>query len=98
MKSNVTVSFITINYNSSHHTIALLQSIVDRTTLDYEIIVVDNASQPEDHSALKTYCDSLPMVKLIKSRINTGFASGNMLGVHHACGEYYFFINNDCNL
>ena len=37
-------------------------------------------------------------VKIIKNRINSGFASGNMLGVNYASGKYYFFINNDCIL
>ncbi len=35
---------------------------------------------------------------MIENRINSGFASGNMLGVNQASGKFYFFINNDCIL
>lgn len=96
---NIDLSFITINYNSSNLTIKLVDSIISQTVnLDFEIIVVDNASKKEDFQNL---CDSLnrfDQVKIIRNKINSGFASGNMLGVNYALGKYYFFINNDCIL
>ena len=96
---NIDLSFITINYNSSNLTIKLVDSIISQTVnLDFEIIVVDNASKKEDFQNL---CDSLnrfDQVKIIKNKINSGFASGNMLGINYAKGKYYFFINNDCIL
>ena len=96
--SNIDISFITINYNSSHHTIALVQSIITHTLTDlnYEIIVVDNASELEDYTNLHDNISSFPQVSIIRNRINNGFAGGNMLGVNDTHGEYYFFINNDC--
>ncbi len=97
--SKIDVSFITINYNSSNLTIKLVESIISQTIgLDYEIIVVDNASQNEDFQNLHNNLTKLNQVKIIKNRINSGFASGNMLGVNFASGKYYFFINNDCIL
>jgi len=98
--SAVTISFITINYNSSHHTITLVESILEHTDseTEYEIIVVDNASETDDYAALKAGIGHLPRVCLIRNRINNGFAGGNMAGINHARGEYYFFINNDCKL
>lgn len=95
---NIAVSFITINYNSSEYTIKLLESIQEFTTLDYEIIVVDNASKKEEFQILQEYVQNFSNIKLVKNRVNSGFASGNMLGVNYACGEYYFFINNDTKL
>lgn len=94
------VSFITINYNSSHHTIALVNSILAFTSADtrYEILVIDNASEPDDFAHLENSIASFPNVNLIRNRINNGFAGGNMLGVNSAKGKYYFFINNDCQL
>ncbi|RXK12264.1 hypothetical protein CP965_10880 [Halarcobacter mediterraneus] len=93
------VSFITINYNSSTYTIKLLESIY-KNTIDivYEIVVVDNNSEKKDLEKLENYIFNKKNIKLIKNSINSGFASGNMLGVNYAEGEYYFFINNDCVL
>ena len=95
----IDISFITINYNSSDLTIKLVNSIISQTIgLDFEIIVVDNASQNEDFQKLHNNLSQINQVKIIKNRINSGFASGNMLGVNSANGNYYFFINNDCIL
>lgn len=94
----VDVSFITINYNSSLYTIELLKSILKFTKINFEIIVVDNASDKEDILNLSEFIASKKEIQLIKNKINSGFASGNMLGVNFASGEYYFFINNDTKL
>lgn len=98
--SAVEISFITVNYNSSTHTIALVESIrkhvSDNTA--YEIIIVDNASEADDFERLHDTLNGVPSLTLIRNRINNGFAGGNMLGVNHARGSYYFFINNDCLL
>jgi GT2 family glycosyltransferase len=95
----IDISFITINYNSSEYTIKLIESIVEKTEgLSYEIIVVDNASEELDFINLKEYAKSNINIKFIHNKINSGFASGNMLGVNYARGKYYLFINNDCIL
>ncbi|WP_294892477.1 MULTISPECIES: glycosyltransferase family 2 protein [unclassified Sulfuricurvum] len=94
------ISFITVNYNSSSHTIELVESIRKYVCKDtaYEIIIVDNASESDDFERLRDTLNEAPALTLIRNRINNGFAGGNMLGVNHARGNYYFFINNDCLL
>ena len=93
------VAVILINYNSSEYTQSCINSIVSNTdsTLDYEIIVVDNASAVADFKALKTYCDNhiFRKLKLVRSDINTGFGAGNMLGAHYSDATYLAFVNND---
>jgi len=96
--TNIEVSFITINYNSSAYTIKLIKSIQKFTKLRHEIIVVDNDSKPDDYSNLQNSLSSFNNIKIIKNNINSGFASGNMYGVNFASGKYYFFINNDTQL
>ncbi|MFA5216008.1 glycosyltransferase family 2 protein [Sulfuricurvum sp.] len=90
------ISIITVNYNSSHHTINMVESIRKMTasSLTYEIIIVDNASEPEQYDLLLSL-QSFSDITIIRSRINGGFAWGNMLGVQHAMGDYYLFLNND---
>ena len=96
---NIDLSFITINYNSSILTIKLIESIVAQTKdLSFEIIIVDNASKKDDLFKLKNFVSDKINIKLIENSINSGFASGNMLGINYVKGKYYFFINNDCIL
>ena len=46
------VSIISINYNNSQLTIDFVKSFLDKTSesIEFEIIIVDNASKDEDYS------------------------------------------------
>ena len=94
------LSIIILNYNSSGHTLDCVASIRRQTQLaEYEIVVVDNGSQSSDFDRLYSLT-KLPFLKLIRSRVNLGFAGGLSLGLQaiDSSSEYYFFLNNDCQL
>ena len=57
-----------------------------------EVIVVDNASKEDEASVIQKH---YPLVKVIRSEKNLGFAGGNNLGIKAAKGKYLFLINND---
>lgn len=88
------VSFITINYNAAALTLQCVASITQQLQgTDYEIIIVDNDSQPQDCQHLS---DALPEdCHLIRCRQNIGFGGANMLGANFAKGDFLCFINND---
>jgi len=90
------ISVITVNYNSSEFTIKLFQSLQKHThpDLEYELIVVDNASSQDERDKLLVL-EQENRVRLVFNRKNTGFSSGNMLGVQYSSAKYYFFLNND---
>lgn len=93
------VSIIIINYNSSDYTLKCVERVLEKTSneLRFEVLVVDNASEPTDFETLKSSLALLnsEKVTLHRSRINTGFGGGNMHGVQFAKGKYYLFLNND---
>ncbi len=93
------IAIILINYNSAEHTIACIRSIWKKTSsgLNYQIIVTDNASAPEDFAMLKAFHGSVTdkNFELHRSDINTGFGGGNMFGVQFADAKYLAFLNND---
>ncbi len=91
------ISVILLNYNSSRFTLDCVDSIIEKTqSTDYEIIVVDNNSTPDDFAALQPLAQQ-PRLTLVRSAVNLGFAGGNTLGVQHANphAEFYYFLNND---
>ena len=94
-----TIAVILINYNSAKYTIDCIKSIWDKTAteLDYEIIVVDNNSEIDDLNLVETFVNqqNKDSLKLIKSKINTGFGGGNMIGAQAANAKYLAFVNND---
>jgi GT2 family glycosyltransferase len=87
------VSVITVNFNHSHVTEALLASIAGKCSYGaMEVIVVDNGSTD---NPVPEWTEKYPMVKFIRSEENLGFAGGNNLGIRAATGDYLFFVNND---
>lgn len=91
MKSEKLLSIITINYNGLKDTCELIDTLpLNDETI--EVIVVDNASTQDEATELeKRY----PLIIVIRSDKNLGFAGGNNLGIKAAHGKYLFFINND---
>jgi len=92
------VSFITINYNSTKYTLELIKSIKEYTTLQYEVIVIDNNSKDSEVKELENELKNYNDVKLIKNSINCGFACANNIAAKEAKGKYLFFINSDTKL
>ena len=94
-----TIAVILINYNSAKYTIDCIESIWDKTSsnLNYEIIVVDNNSKSDDLNLVDIFVNNANRanLKLIKSKINTGFGGGNMMGAQAANAKYFAFVNND---
>jgi len=85
------ISIITVNYNGIKDTMELIDSIpFDEYSL--EVIVVDNASSQDEASIIE---NKYPKVKVLRSKINLGFAGGNNLGIKAAKAKYIFFVNND---
>jgi GT2 family glycosyltransferase len=86
------VSVITLNYNTTNHTIALLKSIERIYGQSLQVIVVDNGSTENPAGFLAS---QFPWIDFIRSDRNLGFAGGNNLAMRAAQGEYLFFVNND---
>ncbi len=90
------VSVIIVNYNTFQITCDCIESIYKFTKgVHFEIIVVDNAS-PKDNPDL--FLTKFPLIKLVKSRENGGFAKGNNLGISIANGDIILLLNSDTYL
>ena len=87
------VSIIIVNYNTKDLLANCLQSIYELThNLNFEIIVVDNASNDGSPAFVKS---NFPQIVLIESKINLGFGLANNLGAKQSKGEFLFFLNSD---
>ncbi|HKB86972.1 MAG TPA: glycosyltransferase family 2 protein [Ignavibacteriaceae bacterium] len=90
---DISISIIIINYNGSQLLAQCLQSIAAYTEgLEYEIIVVDNAS---NEGNLEQVLLEYPDVRLIQNKENLGFAKANNIGLEYAAGKFILFLNND---
>ncbi len=87
------VSIIIATYNRLRDVDLCLESIFTSTYINFEVIVVDNASTDSTSEFLeKKYKNKL---KLIKSETNLMAGGGRNLGAKYARGNYLLFIDSD---
>jgi GT2 family glycosyltransferase len=93
MSDPVSVSIILVNHNGSKLIRDCLSSVYEKTKqIDYEVIVVDNASSDESAQIVRS---EFPHAHVIECGMNLGFSAGNNLGSRSAVGEYLLFLNPD---
>lgn len=90
------LSVVIINYNTYELTCSCIASIYRYTTkIDFEIILVDNASTECD---AQLFLAKFPEIKLVCSQSNLGFAAGNNLGIKSCGGDAVLLLNSDTEL
>lgn len=91
-----TISIIIINWNTQNILRECLNSIGTTCQgLEYEVIVVDNASGDGSVAMLRT---DFPEVRLIENKTNVGFARANNQAMLSGLGEYFLLLNSDACL
>ena len=87
------LSVIILNYNVRYFLELCVLSVQKAlSTIDAEIIVIDNNSSDDSCAMMK---QRFPNVKLIENKENSGFPKGNNIGVAQAKGEYICILNPD---
>ena len=87
------LSVVVVSDRNPHLTRDCLRSVFAETTgLEFEVIVVDNASL--DGTAEMVAAD-FPAARLFALDENIGFARANNLAVRHAAGRYVVLLNPD---
>ncbi|MCM8782133.1 MAG: glycosyltransferase family 2 protein [Candidatus Omnitrophica bacterium] len=89
---NPLCSVLVLNYNGKEHLDKCFSSLVKQTYLDYELILVDNASVD---SSVDLVRQKFPQVKIVRSEANLGTAGGFNFGAKYAKGDYMLFLAND---
>ncbi|NOT50097.1 MAG: glycosyltransferase family 2 protein [Chitinophagaceae bacterium] len=90
------VSIIIINYNTFTLTSNCIRSVNRYSVgVEYEIILVDNASTECDAGE---FLKEFPGIKLVKSKENGGFSYGNNLGIENSAGDHILLLNSDTEL
>jgi GT2 family glycosyltransferase len=87
------LSIIIVNYNTKVLLKNCLDSIISHTkNVNYEIIVVDNASTDGSLDMIK---ELYPQIALQCNKENVGFSRANNLGYRMSSGDYLLFLNSD---
>lgn len=91
------VSIVILNYFHPEIIEICLRTLRITEEVEYEVIVVDNGSDPTTISQLETFKKEGLIDKLILSPVNTYFSEGNNIGVANAdpTSEYILLLNSD---
>ena len=93
----MTVSVIVPVYNVASYLPEALDSIVNQTYKDLEIIIVDDGSTDDSASICEKYASSDSRIKVIHQD-NRGLSGARNTGLAHATGDLVSFIDSDDSL
>lgn len=90
---NLLLSVIIVNWNSIEFLRPCLASLFEKNkNIDFEVIIVDNASKDNSVQVLKS---EFPKIHLIQNDINIGFTKANNQAIKEAKGKYILLLNPD---
>ena len=87
------VSVIILTYNRSYLLSKAIQSVLNQSFQNLEIIIVDDASQDNTAQVVNGFADK--RIRYIRHHVNKGEGGSRNTGVKNANGEYIAFLDDD---
>jgi glycosyltransferase involved in cell wall biosynthesis len=87
------ISVVIPSYNHEKFIAEAIQSVLDQTYQDFEIIIVDDGSTDGSIEQIRTFSD--PRIKLILHKKNRGAAEAMRTALERAKGEYIAVLSSD---
>ncbi|XZN92432.1 MAG: glycosyltransferase [Microcoleus sp.] len=90
-KGTPEVSVIIPAYNGDRYIVQAVESVLNQTYTNWEIIVIDDGSQDETHQVLQPYFDKINYIY----QQNQGVAAARNRGIKEATGNLIAFLDQD---
>lgn len=90
----ILVSIIVPVYNIENYICRCIESIINQTHSNIEIILVDDGSTDKSSTFCQEYAAKDSRIKVIHQS-NNGLSAARNTGIDNACGEYIFFVDGD---
>jgi len=94
-EKNPTVSVIIPTYNRAHLIGRAIQSVLNQTYQDFEIIIVDDGSTDNTEEVIKEYQEQDKRIRYIRHEKNKGGSAARNTGIKLTRGEYIAFQDSD---
>ena len=91
---NPVLSVIVPVYNTENYLRQCIESIINQTYKDFELILVDDCSQDNSGKICDEYAEKYNFIKVIHKE-NTGLLRTRKEGFSNARGKYISFIDSD---
>jgi len=95
MNQTIKISVIIPTYNRSQLLIDTVQSVLDQTYQDFEIIIIDDASTDDTKSVAEQLIASDSRIRYYRQKENKRAPAARNLGLEMATGNYIQFLDSD---
>ncbi len=95
MDKNIKVSIVVPVYNAQKYLRTCVDSLVNQTLEEIEIILVDDGSTDESSSIISEYENQYPSKVIVIHKENGGQASARNMGIEISRGTYVGFVDAD---
>ncbi len=90
------LSIVIASFNTKSLTLGSINSVIkSNPKVDYEIVVVDDASSDGSAEALKEVVEKNKNIKLLINKENLGYVGTNNKGIKKSSGKYILLLNSD---
>ncbi len=89
------ISVIIPIYNAQNYLERCLDSVLNQTLKDIEILCIDDCSTDKSLDILNRYEQKDNRIKVFKNKTNLGESAARNVGLDNATGEYIAFVDND---
>lgn len=94
---NKLISIVTASYNYEDYIKETIESVINQTYTNWELIIVDDGSKDNSVEVIKSYCKKDKRIKLFQHEggINRGLVETVKLGISKAQSEWITFLESD---
>lgn len=92
---NIEVSVIMPSYNSEQFLVETIDSVINQTFKEWELIIIDDFSPDNSNKIIGEYMEQSEKIKLISLKSNSGPAIARNRGIQEAKGRYIAFLDSD---
>lgn len=91
----ISITIIIPVYNASRHISRCLRSILSQTVQDFEVVLVDDASQDDSVAMIRSVVENDSRFVLLEHNTNMGAMRARETGYLNARGDYIMFCDSD---
>jgi glycosyltransferase involved in cell wall biosynthesis len=89
------VSVVMTSYQYDRYIAEAIDSVLNQTMCDLELIIVDDGSTDQSHQIIQSYAKKDHRVKPVLGTVNRGIGHTMNTGIEMATGEFIAFISSD---
>ena len=90
-----TISVIIPVYNTANFLPQSIESVLEQSHSDLEILLINDCSTDHSAEVLDTYAKKDIRITVINHECNKGLSAARNTGLKHAHGDYVYFLDSD---